>query len=217
MKKLFISKSEAELTELPQFCVDNNIQLVSQALIRFEAVPFTISKDFDVIFFSSPRSILFFLKGRSIPKGCFIACVGQGTAAVLASLGHSPNFVGLGNDPEKIAYQLKEACDGKSILFPLSSRSLKSISSRMNQDQIEEVVVYDTINQSSAIPECDFVVFTSPSNVESYLESTALCSTSTYIAWGKSTLNTLEKRQKKALVLDEPSEQALISLLQSLI
>lgn len=217
MKKLFISKSETELTALPQFCIDNNIQLVSQALIRFEAVPFTISKDFDAIFFSSPRSILFFLKGRSIPKNCFIACVGQGSATVLKAIGHNPNFIGEGNNLEKIALDLKDACKNKNILFPLSSRSLKSISSHFDPNQVEEVVVYDTINHSSALPECDFVVFTSPSNVESYLESNAFCSTSTYIAWGKSTLKALDKRQKKALVLDEPSEQALISLLQSLI
>ena len=217
MKSLFISKSYAELKLLPDFCAANSIQLVAQSLIRFEALPFTVTKPFEALFFSSPRSILFFLKGMCIPKGTFIACVGAGTAAVLRSLGYDPDFVGEGKDFKKIASDLQQKLGDKTILFPLSTRSLRSISSHLNPHQLEEVVVYETINQSHAIPLSDIVVFTSPSNVDSYLESNELNSGNTLIAWGESTAKALEKRQKKALVLDEPNEQALIALLKTLI
>src|SRR5690606_8940903 len=158
-----------------------------------------------------------FLKGMSIPKGIFIACVGEGTATVLRSLGYHPDFVGEGKDLQQIASDLNQKLGDRSILFPLSSRSLRSISSHLNPNQLEEVVVYDTINQSRTIPPSDFVVFTSPSNVDSFLETNQLNSSTILIAWGESTAKALEKRQKKALVMDEPNEQALIALLKTFI
>ncbi|MFK7784343.1 MAG: hypothetical protein AB8B56_04455, partial [Crocinitomicaceae bacterium] len=54
------------------------------------------------------------------------------------------------------------------VLFPISDWSLKTISSVIEDDLKEEVVVYSTTVIGKEIEPCNMYIFSSPSNVEGF-------------------------------------------------
>ena len=78
MKSIYITKDLEEVTQLKQFCTFQNIDLHAQSQISFEAVPFTITQAFDVVFFSSVRAGRFFLRSYDGPLSTLqFACIGE--------------------------------------------------------------------------------------------------------------------------------------------
>ena len=80
------------------------------------------------------------------------------------------------------------------MLFPVSDRSLKTISSVIDDELKEEVVVYCTEVTGKVIPKCDVYAFSSPSNVEGFFELNTLPEGCEVIAWGTSTEKALVER-----------------------
>ncbi len=145
---------------------------------------------------------MFFKASQSIPAHTLIACIGDKTAELLAQLGHTVDFKGSqSGEPKVVAEEFKVWLTSTTlrlrqaqrdtlsqrVLFPLSDRSLKSISSEIPEEQKEEVIVYSTAVIGKAVEECDVYVFTSPSNVEGFFELNTVPVGAKVIAWGKST------------------------------
>ena len=214
-RQLFISKNINEIEQLINFAQEKNIELIAHSFLQFEAIPFKIKSSYNAIFFGSPRAVDFFLKQEIVDPSVFIGCVGEITAQALIEKGYIPNYIGkLAGDTSKIALEFKELVGDRTILFPQSSISNRSIASVFPEEQIKEISIYKTETYPKTIPSCDCYVFTSPSNVDGFLKENQFPSTAKIIAWGKTTEKYLiEKGLKVEHTLKNSTVEELIEYL----
>lgn len=203
IRSLFISTELPKENELRHFCLENNIELRAESLLSFDPVEHNSVFNGEVIFFSSIRCFQYY-KGDLRNK--ILAVYGQGTANKILKyhpeLKTQIEFIGEEtNDPATIAQDLVSWLENRTVLFPLGSKSLKSISKFIPKSQLEEQIVYTTQLNPKTINTVDICVFTSPSNVESYLQVNEINEQTSYIAWGKSTFNRLNELDINDLVL----------------
>ena len=216
VKKLFVSKNIDELIELPSFCEINNIELHASSLIYFEPIIFSSNSEYEVIFFSSIRAANFFLEKADIPAGVEIACIGSTTAQKLIEKGLKLSFIGkTSGNPDQVAFEFLKWLGERKVLFPSSKQSKRTISNIIPSMQLLEIEVYQTLPNCKLIPHCDYYVFTSPSNVESYLSCNAKPK-GEIIAWGSTTKNALlQSNLQTTFTLKNSSEEDLIGFLIS--
>ena len=214
-KQLFISKNSNEIESLLNFCNTIDIQVVAHSFLQFEAIPFKIEEDYEVIFFGSPRAVDFFLSQEIIPSNSIIGCIVEITAQSLIKSGLKSDFTGTtSGDASMIAKEFKAFVGDKKVLFPQSNISNHSVSSVFDSSQIMEISIYKTAVYSKSIPNSTFYVFTSPSNVDGFLEENQINESSIVIAWGKTTEKHLfEKKIKVNHVLKDSNLNELIHLL----
>ncbi len=185
--KLFISNAEIVDQAFRDFCDARNIAITAKSLISFKALEFETVEETDVVFFSSPRTVDFFIESIK-NKSTLLACLGSGTSKRLQEYGFTADFVGsVSALPEVVAAEFQEWLGDKKVLFPLSAISNRSISSVIPVDQKTELTVYETIAVSEKLEPFDIYVFTSPSNVDSFLKENEIAPDSRVIAWGKTT------------------------------
>ncbi len=214
--RIFISKNESELTVLKSFLIDRNETLVAKTFLQFSPLAFQLDRPFDIIFFGSPRAVMYFKAQMDIPASAKIACVGGKTAEVIRAINRDVAFSGedKGNIQEASA-AFKDWCGDEHVLFPLSSISLKTFSSKFQPDQKTEVEVYETAIIGSKIEECSTYVFTSPSNVEGFLTENSIPESAQVIAWGESTNAALKAKSISVdFVLSQPDINSLIDALK---
>lgn len=191
---LFISKDFSEVEQLAEFLSKKGVNLIAQSFIHFEPEPFVVTKPYDIIFFSSPRSFLFFKLTQEISKNTLIACSGNKTAELITKLGHEVSFFGENSgNIRNTAREFKKWFDDKRVLFPTSDRSLQSVSSLFSDSQKEVVTVYKTKIVSKPLDYCNTYVFTSPSNVEGFLSVNEIPDSAIVYSWGESTTSFLQK------------------------
>lgn len=194
-KRVLISKADVP-SEFILFCDEHFIELHSISFIAFIPVNFDspLPKDFEVIFFTSPRAVHYFWKRYKYSTKADIACIGETTAAALRKIGKKVDFIGIkSGDPLSVALDFKQFAQDRKILFPQSTISNRSIQKEMEHFQIIDLVVYETrLVQKRIESQFDIYVFTSPSNVQGYfLDNKEIPSGSIVISWGKSTTNEL--------------------------
>ncbi len=210
-KRIFISKNPAEIDSVRSQFEDLGFGVEAHSFLSFSPVEFELERPYDVIFFGSPRAVLFFMVGQSISEDVAIACVGNKTAELLESLSYDVAFRGKkSGEPKVVAEEFKVWLEGRRtsvlsrqaqddalsprVLFPISNRSLKTISGEIAEDQKEEVVVYSTEIVGRQVGVNDVYVFTSPSNVEGFFIDNVISEGAKVIAWGKSTERALVLR-----------------------
>ena len=194
-KHFFISKNFSEVGKLADFLNHKGVNLIAQSFIHFEPIPFTVTKPFEVIFFSSPRSFLFYKLLGDIPKDVLIACPGNKTAELITEMGYTAAFFGdKSGNIQETAKEFKEWCGSKRILFPISDRSLRTVSNLFPDSQKESVTVYKTKIVSKPLEFCETYVFTSPSNVEGFLTVNEIPKNASVYSWGESTTKYLTER-----------------------
>ena len=213
--RLFISKNNAETENLSTFLSSRDTELLSHSFLHFEGVKFEVDSNYDIIFFTSPRSVLFFKAVLDIPNTVKIACTGSKTAELLEALGHQVDFKGeQSGEIHHVATTFKHWANGRKVLFPMSDISLRTVSSQLDLNSVIEVEVYKTIIKGFKIDACDGYVFTSPSNVEGFLMENDIPTQCQIIAWGTSTQNALtQKGFKVNYTLQESSIESLIEYL----
>lgn len=196
-KRVFITSetiSSAFIKEVNKL----GFELTNKSLLKFRAVPFSIQQnEFHWIFFTSKRSVNFFLeKFTGSIKNYKIACVGEATARHLAQLKIEANFIGKqAGAPYLVAENFKKIITTEKVLFPISNRSKKSISRALSAKNVVERVVYKTELKNIEFKEqFDILVFTSPSNLESFLQKNKISKKQKIIAWGTTTKNYLESQ-----------------------
>ena len=215
VKRIFISKNASEVELLNTFLESKGIDLIAHSFLKFSPLYPAIKERYDVIFFGSPRSVLFFKKQFEIPTNTAIACVGNKTAESVKSLGLEVAFSGdKRGSISEIAESFKAWCGGRKVLFPISSRSLKTVSSLFEKKKKIEVEVYDTIIVGQKIEPCTTYIFTSPSNFEGFINKNEIPHNAEVIAWGDSTRKAMERSKIRVNhVLDRPSIDKLIEIL----
>jgi uroporphyrinogen-III synthase len=216
--RVFISKNASDCESLVHFCIQNSIELIAQSLIEFEAVPFEIESNYDIAFFSSIRSGQFFFKNELQKSNVVYACIGQTTHSKLKKLGIECEFVGeeAGN-PQKIAEEFKSWVKNRTVIFPQSNLSLGTFSSILPENQVINKIVYKTNLIERKIENCQIYIFTSPSNLDSFLTINKIADEAKVIVWGKSTENRLLKKGIIAdYVLAKSNFAELIEVLKSI-
>ena len=182
-KRIFISKNASEVAPLNDYLVSQGKTLIASSFLQFSQLEFELNEQYDVIFFGSPRAIFFFKSQFEIPESVEIACVGSTTAEIIESLNRKVSFSGEhAAGIQEVAQSFKSWCGDKKVLFPISSLSLKTISSQFGPEQKIEVEVYQTSIVSREIDPCDVYVFTSPSNVKGFLDVNSIPNESVVIA-----------------------------------
>jgi uroporphyrinogen-III synthase len=216
--KLYISKN-IEDADFLTFLSKNNIELLALPMISFQAKNFETpkSEEYDAIFFTSPRSVQFFLENVKVDSNTVIGAIGNSTAKAINEKGYNADFVGKhSGQPNEVAKAFKSAIGDRRVLFPQSSRSKKSIQSSLRSDQCIDLVVYKTLLEPDELKVSpDILVFTSPSNVEAFLQRNKINSDQKVIAWGDSTAHYLEKNGVSSMhTLEKSSLEELKSLLK---
>lgn len=216
---VLITKTEEEVSELKKFCDENNWRLISNSFIDFEIVKAEIPKNYDWIFFGSRRAAYYFLQQAEIPVNCKVACIGHKTKSHLEKMGIEVQFVGQeSGNPELVANELKSQIKTNFLIVPISNISGHSIANSFLKKQVEEFVVYNTINKTKKIIEqLDFIIFTSPSNVIGFLIENTIPSECKIIAWGKTTEKHLNSLGYKVYcTLKTASEVELVEIFKSI-
>ena len=215
--RVFISRNKNEVVKLSQFCENRNWQLFSKSLISFQPVSFEVSTDFDVVFFPSPRAAQYFLSENfngDLSNKC-IATAGEQTASAIRKMGYHVHFIPThSGDVSSVRYEFQKWLGERKVLYVGSNLAKKSVLTNMNENQWIFLQVYETKSEKDKVPTSDCYVFTSPSNVQSFLMWNKLPIHAEVIAWGSSTSEELEKNGININHrLTESREDELISFL----
>ncbi len=190
---VFITRHEEEITSLILLVESSGIAVTARSLIKTSPVHFKqpIPKS-DWIFFSSSNGVRhFFNQLKEIPKTKF-AAIGTGTADELNKF-VKPDFIGNSIDIMATARQFATLAGNSRILFPGAEKSLQNVQSVFDKKQIKSLVCYRTENAPSGIGYPDVLIFSSPSNVQSFFLMNKLLSFQQAIAYGESTAKELRK------------------------
>lgn len=200
------------------FAQKNKLELVAESLISFFPVDFSLLPETDWLFFYSKNGVRFFMrtlqeKGLKITQP--VGVMGLGTLNALKEFGKSADFAGNGR-PEEVAAAFKEIVRGKRVLFLRAQQSLRSIQQLLEEEvEVRDLVVYaNEIRLPNNDFQADFLLFTSPLNVEAYAQKYDLNQAEMIVAIGKTTAAKLQSLGVKDIKLaTRPSEEAMLAQL----
>lgn len=216
---IFLSSESDSSLPLVEFCRQHNIHLTRKSLITFQTVDFSIPSEWEVVFFSSPRSFDFFVK-KGIDLGAkSIACIGLETKSYIEQKGYSVDFAGENaGSPKEVAADFKKWLGDRIAVFPQSTVSNKSIESGIRESQRIPVIVYETLQQSVPVAPSSVYIFTSPSNAASFLEKNTFEKGPLVIAWGEATAQFIVNQSHTCdFTLKTSTYSELLQILQELI
>jgi hydroxymethylbilane synthase len=174
----------------------HGISFIETKRIALKEVPAT-----DWIFFASGTAVEHFFGQEPVlkPKTKF-GVIGKSTEQVLKRFGKNAAFVGHINDTKVVAQKFAKTVADETVLFPQAKGGLRTIQQQFsNKDKISDLSVYETVKKENVVlPDAEILVFTSPSNVDSYFEKFKISDAQKIVAIGAST----EKRLKEKGVAD---------------
>ncbi len=197
VKKLFISRDERK-NDLFKRCLEaHGYNVYAQSLIEIKQVPMRRYVKCDWVFFSSKNAVKHFFDQKPDVEGSKFAAVGKATADEIRKYGRRAEFIGSSDDTRMTGKKFSALVGRKTILFPQAKVSMKTIQLQLKQEQIIDVVVYETIKQVSGfrfqVSEMDVLAFTSPSNVDTFHEKYKILPGQKVVAMGDATANALKK------------------------
>lgn len=220
-RSIFLSSESDSSLPIVDFCQENDLLLVRKSFISFQKVPFQFPTDWQVVFFSSPRSADFFISEEfKLKSDQQIACIGEETKKHLESLGHVVSFYGENaGKPKEVAAEFKTWLGDRTALFPQSTKSNKSIESELPKAQKISLLVYDTIaDPVKFLNPFSIYVFTSPSNYKSFISMNVIPEDSKVIAWGQSTAEVMMDDDAPVhFILDTSTYSELLTIFPKII
>lgn len=165
----------------------------------------------DWVFFSSSGGVHQFFEQTEVVEAVKYAAIGEETAKVLRRF-VTPDFIGQGN-PNEVGKAFLHHLEKETVLFPIGQRSKRSVQKTLPPEQVIEVQVYTTNIVQQQLPEADYYLFTSPSNVAAFL-SQGLVPNGKYIAIGETTNKALLEHDVKATIAPFTSIQSMFTLIK---
>jgi uroporphyrinogen-III synthase len=217
---VFISKNLDEVVALQALCKQFQWNFHAQSMIQFESTSFTVPTGWEVVFFPSPRAVSFFFEQQNAAtlRGKLLACAGRETAKKINTYSDQAiDFVAeKAGDIEKVRSDFQRWLTNKKLLYVGSNLAQKSVLLDLAEEQGQFLQVYETNYLSKKITPCTIYIFSSPSNVESFLIKNVLPDNAHVIAWGNTTAKALEKRKVNVnYTLETSAEKELIAYLQN--
>jgi uroporphyrinogen-III synthase len=164
----------------------------------------------DWIFFSSSEGVRHLLSQHHLTK-VKLGAMGKGTAQTLLEYELHADFIGLSSDPEMVANEFQKVLQpNETILFPQSVQTRNSIAPSLKDCTIHRLEVYCTASISIESVDSDVYIFSSPSNVQSYLKQHTISATKPCVAFGPATAQSLIDHQIKNFhVLQNVTDQTI--------
>ena len=222
-KKVFISRSLSNRLFKEQLLA-KGFTVFGESLIHFSRIPFHELPTCDWLFFYSKKGVRFFLESlidgkHDLPKTIKCAAMGNGTAKALNAYGIELDFIGNG-EPNQTAKDFLVLSKNKTVVFARAKKSKQSIQLRIEQEGVRciDLIVYDNEIRSDFEFDnsFDYLVFTSPLNVQAFFEKYDLKANQQLIAIGDTTNKALQELGFKDIkVATTPSEEALVDLLMA--
>lgn len=194
MISIFISKEAQDLSPALVALVQNGV-LEAQTLIDFRAVAFECPPAHDILFISSIRAAQFYFARCN--SNATIACAGLETAKKVAEqFQKEVAFIAQQSDqPQLEALRFNEWRAGRSVCFPSSQLALGTYAALLPAQEKIILPVYETYFKELRIAAKDIYVFSSPSNVTSFLKVNQIAPNAKVVAWGSSTAQALNAQQ----------------------
>lgn len=217
--RLFISRHLPDSSYIRRACAQLGIELETEPLIRitplaFDADPATI----EWLVFSSSNGVDAFFQQESPENWSskkFIAA-GEGTARALAKYGIECELTGTESNMEQLALEIASLVASQSALFPVSDKTLGNLYNHVPEKDRTVVTCYRTEADPKSIENFDAYIFTSPSNVRSFVEAgNTISDGARVVAIGNSTSEALRNEGFVHAIADIPTEPELFSLLAS--
>lgn len=224
ISSVFISRELNQGGYLQTYLQKKGISLDGRSLIRtfpiIHKMDSSILSRVDWVFFNSKNAVEYFfaLKPKTNPAVKF-GVVGRGSESALRQLGLEASFVGEASDTTMVARKFARLVDGLTVLFPQAKDSLRSIQNGLSaQTKAIDLPIYETeSDENSAYSDAQVLIFTSPSNVSSYIERNLIETGQQVIAIGKSTGNKLEEYNVHNFIIPySPDELGLAEAVFSL-
>lgn len=221
MLSLFLSRNIARDSVLQELHQLPNIKLSCESLIEFNSLSFAKIdwSQYDIVFFGSRNVVHFLLNNESIPSHLTIACAGVATEKQLVNKGYTVDFVSPTGDLKNASKTFAEFCGTKKVLFPHSSLSLKTFAQFLPKENITEIEIYETLEREVIVEDKpDLLIFTSPSNVNAFLNKHEIHSDQRIIAWGESTEKSIINHDLNVFkTLKTPTEEELLKVVKEII
>jgi uroporphyrinogen-III synthase len=188
---IYISRDEEEIPNLSKLLIESGLKVVAKSMIKTESVPFDLPPiKTDWIFFSSRNSVRFFFYQSPDITNQKLAAIGKATASDLREFGEVSYF-GDDTDTSRIAEEFAKIVLNDTVLFPQSNISQRVVQKALPESIVSEIVCYNTTHTPTEVEKCYILVFSSPSNVDSFFEKNKKYSSQKFIAFGKTTARAL--------------------------
>ena len=197
---VFISRDEKRNDFFKRCLEANGYKVLAQSLIEIKQIPMRKFVKTDWVFFSSKNAVKHFFEQKPDVEGTKFGAVGKSTAEEIRKFGKRADFIGNQDDTRMTGKKFSALVGSKTVLFPQAKESMRTIQFQLKKENVKDVVVYQTIkNNDLALPtaDCRLLIFTSPSNVESFFEKNKISSEQKVIAMGDATANALKKYKIK--------------------
>jgi len=184
----------------------NNYKVAGISFIETKKVDFKTTPKTDWVFFSSSNGVRYFFEQHpQLDAKTKFGVIGKATEQELKKFDKKAAFSGYNTDTKVVGKQFAKLVNDQTVLFPQAKQSLKTIQQQFNDNkQLVELVVYETIKKENVIVgDAEIVVFTSPSNVESFFDKFKINAAQKVIAIGKSTEKKLKEYGINNCILPE--------------
>lgn len=210
-KTVFLSRELGEGHPLRSMLASAGFEVIARPMISSEPVPFgPLALRSGWIFFSSKQGVMHFFSQSPQTGKCSFAAIGDGTARILRKFGEVA-FTGHDPDTREVAREFKKIAGRKKVYFPISEQSVRTVQQALPASQVEDIVCYRTVETPSPVGHPDILVFSSPSNVEAFLQCNTLLPSQRLVAFGKTTGEALHRLGHPDVIISRgTSDQALL-------
>lgn len=218
--KVFVTRNFRDDDYLPRALRALGFTVEGQRLIEFKQIRIKELPKTDWVFFSSKHAVrYFFAQEPQLGPGIKFGCIGTSTSAELRAHGKRADFIGQSTDTKLVGKQFASKIGNAKVLFPIARGSMQSIQWQMTKrENVFNLEVYATLHKPmNAGTDFDVVVFTSPSNVESYFKENTWNPRQRAVAMGEATGKALEKQKIKTYAMPQTFDdlglvQAILSM-----
>jgi uroporphyrinogen-III synthase len=145
------------------------------------------------VFFTSKNSVNAFFNQEKLDVTRKYAALGSATAQALKTFTNTIHFIGEGETTEVAQQFLTQLKPDEKVVFPVSNVSLQTVQKSLPKESVVTVEAYLTEENFTEKIEADTYVFTSPSNVRSFLKHNSIPSNAKTIAVGNATTQHLKQ------------------------
>jgi hydroxymethylbilane synthase len=191
-KRVYISRTPAQVETLVLKLESLNVEVEAISLIETKEINYNLpSEPFDWIFFFSSNAVEYFFKqDPSLSNDILYGAVGLATASALSK--HKVvSFIGQTTNTPQVAEDFANILGSKIVLVPQSDISINPLQVKLGKSRCLELVCYQTKQNPQKIKPADVLVFSSPSNVESFFHLNTLPEKARLISFGPATSRTL--------------------------
>ena len=204
---VFISREENESPNLTRWLTNIGIKVENKSLIDLKKLTLKELPKSDWLFFSSKHAVEFFFMQKPEVGNAKIGCLGKATSQALREFGKRADFIGQSTDTKLVGKQFAARVGPGKVVFPIARDSVQTIQWQFpKQQNVINLPIYATLKVPHEIAEnTNILVFTSPSNAESFLEKNKILPHHKVIAMGETTEKSLIKAKVKDTQIIKPS------------